>query len=65
MSALGGDALVSHVVAYVVGVSDGMARRDAESRSAGLSHAQSQSYALGLEEGARRRLAGSGGGRRG
>lgn len=60
MSATGGGALVSHVVAYVAGVRDGMALRDTESRPAGLSHAQSQSYALGLEEGARRRLSGSG-----
>lgn len=60
MSAVGG-ALTRHVVAYVAGVRDGMALRDTESRPAGLSHAHSQSYALGLEEGARRRLVGSGG----
>lgn len=59
MSAAGG-ALTRHVVAYVAGVRDGMALRDTESRPAGLSHAHSQSYALGLEEGARRRLVGSG-----
>ena len=60
MSAAGG-ALTQHVVAYVAGVRDGMARRDTESRPEGLSHAHEQSYALGLEEGARRRLVGSDG----